>query len=298
LGTNQFEITVIIEKSGMKKWYEHYIKEYQQEPLQNKELIEEIRKKVENLLKGQEPEVSVVVIAHNEAKRILPCIHSLASMKTNYSVELIVVSNASTDETLEIATACGVIAINQPHQGVGHARQAGLNIARGKYHLCADGDSLYPSNYVDLMVNKLKINGVTGVSAPCSFISDGKLTEKELYWYEWVRDVSIFLRSRKRPELTTYGAAFGFPTDLGRQIGWRTDFRRGEDGAMAVELKKFGKLIIIMNRKFRVRTTSRTLDKDGNVLEIVKKRLAREFSRIKIYVTSQKEYKDTPSNMI
>lgn len=280
-----------------KKWYNQYVEEYQTDALNNGVLLEEIRAKAEKLLKGK-PEVSVVVIAHNEEKRILPCIHSLTSMKTGYSVEIIVVSNASTDKTLEIATACGIIAVNQPLKGVGHARQAGLNIARGKYHLCADGDSIYPANYVDIMVNELKKPGVSGVSSPCSFIPDGVLTARELYWYEWVRDISIFLRSRRRPELTTYGAAFGFYTETGRKIGWRTDIRVGEDGAMAVELKKAGKMKILMNRKARIRTTARTLDKDGEIGHMIKKRIYREFSRIKIYFTRQNEYKDAPSNKL
>lgn len=279
-------------------WYSRYLQDLNPIPQKIAEVSERIRPKVAALLKDNRPDVSVVAIGYNEEARILACIHSLAESITQFSVEIIVVSNASTDRTLEIAEACGVIAINQPKKGVGHARQAGLELARGKYHLCADGDSLYPPQYIELMTRQLEKKGVVGVSAPCSFLADGKLTARELYWYEWIRDLSVFFRSRKRPELATYGAAFGFITQIGRDIGWRTDFRLGEDGYMSVQLKKFGKVKILMNSKVRIRTTARTLDQDGTLTEMVKKRLKRELARIKIYFTSQKEYKDTPENMI
>ena len=279
-------------------WYSRYLQDLNPTPKKTAEVSELIRPKVAALLKNNQPDVSVVAIGYNEEARILACIHSLADSITRFSVEIIVVSNASTDRTLEIAESCGVIAINQPKKGVGHARQAGLEMARGKFHLCADGDSLYPPQYIEMMTRQLQKKGIVGVSAPCSFLADGKLTARELYWYEWIRDLSVFFRSRKRPELATYGAAFGFVTQIGRQIGWRTDFKLGEDGYMAVKLKEFGRVKILMNRKVRIRTTARTLDRDGTLGEMIKKRLKREFARIKIYFTSQKDYKDTPGNMI
>ena len=67
---------------------------------------------------------------------------------------------------------------------------------------------------------------------------------------------------------------------------------------MAVQLKKFGRMKIIMDRRARIKTTARTLDRDGTLPDMIKKRVKREFARIKVYVTSQKDYKDTPSNMI
>jgi glycosyltransferase involved in cell wall biosynthesis len=279
-------------------WYQKYLAELRPDSAREQAVIADIRPRVAALLKPGQVDVSIVAIAHNEAERILACIHSLACVVTDLSVEIIVVSNASEDRTLELAQACGVIALNQPLKGVGHARQAGLERARGIYHLCADGDSFYPPDYVEIMVRHLRKPGVVGVSAPCSFFADGRLSSTELYWYEWLRDVSVFLRSRNRPELATYGASFGFVTEIGQRIGWRTDFRLGEDGYMAVQLKKFGRVVVIMDRKARIRTTARTLDRDGSLGAMVAKRIRREFARIKVYLTHQQDYDDTPSNML
>ncbi|HQF28941.1 MAG TPA: glycosyltransferase, partial [Bacteroidia bacterium] len=104
------------------------------------EVFDRIRKGFERL-HTDTPLVSIVVIAYNEEKTILKSLSSLSELASKYPVEVIVSNNNSKDRTQEILDRCGVKSVFQPLQGVGFARDAGLQIAKGVYHLCADADS-------------------------------------------------------------------------------------------------------------------------------------------------------------
>ena len=45
-----------------------------------------------------------------------------------------------------------------------------------------------------------------------------------------------------------------FKTEYARQVQIRTDIRRGEDGSLALSLKKFGRIVFLYNRKARPAT--------------------------------------------
>lgn len=90
-------------------------------------------------------------------------IASIVNQKyTNY--ELILVNDGSTDNSLDICneysiTYNNIITINQNNQGVSTARNAGLEIAKGKYILFIDSDDfLYDSNVLDLLHKDIILN--------------------------------------------------------------------------------------------------------------------------------------------
>ncbi len=245
------------------------------------------------------PIVSIVIIAYNEEKTILRTLSSLAAIKSSYPFEVIVVNNNSTDRTQEILDKCGVKSVFQARQGVGFARQAGLEEARGIYHLCGDADTIYPPDYIDIMMKYLRKPGVVAVFGHVSFIPDGKKSRFLLGMYEFFKDFVVMLRAINRPELSLGGASFGFVTGLGKKIGWRTDIKRGEDGSMALALKKYGKIKRVNIPQARVWTSARTLDADGNYFFMIMKRVLRELKRIKEYFTVQKGgYEMNEQNMI
>jgi hypothetical protein len=117
--------------------------------------------------------------------------------------------------------------------------------------------------------------------------------------YEFFKDFVVMLRAVNRPELSLGGASFGFVTGLGKKIGWRTDIKRGEDGSMALALKKYGRIKRVNIPQARVWTSARTLDADGNYFFMIMKRMLRELKRINEYFTVQKgEYEINEQNMI
>lgn len=252
------------------------------------ETIERIRKGFESQRTDQ-PVVSVIVIAYNEEKTILKSLSSLSELKSRYPIEVIVSNNNSTDRTQEILDMCGVKSVFQPLQGVGFARDAGMQIAKGKYHLCADADSIYPASWVDEMVAPLEKGEAICTYGRVSFLPDGNKSRLSLSIYEVFKDIAIGMRSIKRPELVAGGASLAFFTRMGKQIGWRTDVKRGEDGQMVLAIKRFGYVKMVKSGDSRIWTTARTLDRDGNFLQMISKRLKREFSRLHFYFTTSKQ---------
>jgi GT2 family glycosyltransferase len=172
---------------------------------------------------------------------------------------------------------------------VGFARDAGMQMAKGEYHLCADADTIYPPHYVDEMVAPLIANEAICVYGRVSFLPDGKKSRPTLAIYEIFKDIAIGLRSIKRPELVAGGASLGFQTDMAKKIGWRTDVKRGEDGQMVLAMMKSGKIKMVKSGASRIWTTARTLDADGSFLKLITKRVVKEFSRLSFYFTPYKQ---------
>ena len=74
--------------------------------------------------------ISAIVCAYNEAVFLPACLHSLFS-QTRPPDEIIVVNNASTDETGAVARAMpGVRVVDEPAKGLVVARETGRRAAR------------------------------------------------------------------------------------------------------------------------------------------------------------------------
>jgi hypothetical protein len=123
--------------------------------------------------------------------------------------------------------------------------------AKGKYHFFIDGDTLYPSCYVDKMMGKLLKPGVSCVGTFWSFYPDENHSPFSLFLFESVRDIFLWIQHFKRPELNIRGMTFAFNAEYARKCVIRTDIRRGEDGSLALSLKKFGKIVFLYDRKAR-----------------------------------------------
>ena len=272
----------------MPSWVKRHFIQYKNVDEIPQATIDRIRSNFQKL-NSDHPMVTIVVIAYNEELNILKSLSSLSELKSKYPVEVIVSNNNSTDRTQEVLDKCGVLSVFQPLQGVGFARDAGLQMAKGKYHLCADADSIYPPDWVDQMIAPLEKGEAICTYGRVSFLPDGKKSRLSLSLYEVFKDIAIGFRSIKRPELVAGGASLAFFTRMGRQIGWRTDVKRGEDGQMVLAIKRFGYVKMVTSTGSRIWTTARTLDRDGNYFQMITKRLKRELSRIHFYFTTSKQ---------
>ena len=235
----------------MAKWYDKYRsiygKSFSEAPAAT---IAEIRAQLKER-QSAEPLVSVVVIAYNEEQRLAACLWSLSELQTRYPIEILGVNNNSHDQTEAVYQSLGVPYFNEPRQSPGFARQCGLQHARGKYHFFIDADTFYPACYVDKMMDKLLQPGVACVGTFWSFYPDENHSAFSLFWFELARDLFLWVQHFKRPELNIRGMTFAFNADYARQVQIRTDIRRGEDGSLALSLKKFGSIAFLYNRKAR-----------------------------------------------
>jgi len=69
--------------------------------------------------------------------------------------EVIVVDNASTDRSAEVAAEYGAIIVREERPGYGSAYLAGLAVARGDYVVMGDADATYPMRELALFVERL-----------------------------------------------------------------------------------------------------------------------------------------------
>jgi glycosyltransferase, group 2 family len=279
-------------------WYKKYLSVYEK-PFSEapQAVIEQVRENIRHL-QSDRPFVTVGIIAYNEEKHLLACLWSLSEMRCKYPVEIIGVDNESTDQTAGIFQACGIPYFTESQHSCGFARLCGLKKAKGKYHINIDADTLYPPHYVEILVNALEKKGIVAVNALWSYFPDKNHSWIGLKCYEFVRDSYLWLQSHKRPELSIRGLVFAYRTDCAREVGIRTDIKRGEDGSLALGLKKYGKIAFIRSRKARAVTGYGTVGADGSFFNSFKVRAVKGLKNIGGLFTSQKEYQDEESNLI
>ena len=281
----------------MAHWYDQYLSIYGQpfsEIPQN--VIDETRERLA-ALQSDNPQVSIVVIAYNEATRLSACLWSLSELKSQYSLEILGVNNNSKDETEQVYQTFGLPYFNEIKQSPGYARQCGLEHARGKYHFFIDADTFYPSCYVDLMMRKLTKPGVSCVGTFWSYFPDENHSAFGLFFFEMIRDAFLWVQHFKRPELNIRGMTFAFRADYACQVKIRTDIRRGEDGSLALELKRFGKIAFLYKRKARPVTGYGTLN-EKSLLQSLWHRIKVQMKGVTRIFYKTDHYEDTEKNLI
>ncbi|MDR6806149.1 glycosyltransferase involved in cell wall biosynthesis [Dyadobacter sp. BE34] len=261
--------------------------------------IQALRERISRF-KDETPEVSVVIPAWNEENNIYRTLSSLSASNTRYKVEIIVVNNNSTDGTQKVLDTLGVRNYLQTVQGTPFARQMGLDHARGKFHLCADSDTFYPPDWIDLMVEPMAKNAdITGVYGNYAFMPPAGHGRTGLWLYEKFAGLMIQIRKKNREYLNVYGFNMGFVTEVGRRTGGfkvsgsrvyanivGSDFQNeAEDGRMALNLKKEGELKQVTSSKATVFTSPRRLLDDGSISKAFFNRAKRQLQGMRDYLS-------------
>ncbi len=93
--------------------------------------------------------ISVMIPAYNEEKNLGRCLTALKNQnfpKENY--EILVVNNASTDKTGEIAKKMGVRLVEEKRKGYGYALKKGFAEARADLVAVTDADTVAPPDWL------------------------------------------------------------------------------------------------------------------------------------------------------
>ena len=93
------------------------------------------------------PKVSVVIPARNDAPALDRCLRALRAQHVA-PLEIVVVDNASTDATAQVARDHGARVVTEPRVGIPQAAAAGYDAARGDIIARLDADSLPPPTWV------------------------------------------------------------------------------------------------------------------------------------------------------
>ncbi len=246
------------------------------------EFISNLKKSLKKFSE-EKPEVSIVMPVYNEEENLVHTLYSLSKLKLKHKTELIVINNNSTDGTQNILDSLGVKSFFLKKQGISYARQLGLEKARGKYHLCVDGDSVYHPEWTNELVKALEDKSVSVAYGSYSFIPlYGNSRRKMFALYEIVTSSYYKLRRRNKEYINVVGFNFGFRTEDGKKVGgFNTSRPRWSDGWMAMTLQELGKIKYVKNEGARVWTTARRLNADGSLYRAFMNRVKRETPHLK-----------------
>lgn len=134
------------------------------------------------------PQISIVVPVYNVEKYLNKCIDSLL-LQSYENIEIILVDDGSTDKSGDICDSyknCKKIkVVHKQNEGLGYARNSGLEVASGKYVAFVDSDDWVSPSLIDNLydaITKYKVdfakNGFRRVT------NDGTLIEETKYQNE------------------------------------------------------------------------------------------------------------------
>ena len=266
----------------MANWYDKYLsiygKPFSEVP---QEIIDGTRERLA-ALQSDNPIASIVVIGYNEETHLQACLWAISEIRCKYPVEIIGVDNDSKDRTAEIYEKSGIPYYTEYQHSCGYARRCGLQHSRGRYYFDVDSDTLYP---------------VVAVSATWSYFPDENHSKLGLRLFEMCRDLFLWIQHYNRPELSVRGLVFAYNADYGRREKYRVDIIRGEDGSMALSLKKYGKIKFVRDRRCRAITGYGTIGNQSmwqsfiQHVRIQSKGITRIFSK-------KDHYEDSEDNLI
>lgn len=278
-------------------WYDKYLSIYGKPFSEVPESIIKGTRERLAAMQSENPLISIVVIAYNEETHLQACLWAISEIVCKYPVEIIGVDNDSKDRTADIFRASGIPFYTEYQHSCGYARRCGLEHAKGKYYFDVDSDTLYPPTYYDTMTKTLIKKGIVCASASWSYFPDENHSRIALKLFELCRDTFLYIQHFNRPELSVRGLVFAYEVEFGRKVGYRVDIIRGEDGSMALGLKKYGKIAFVYSYKARAITGYGTLN-EKTIWQSLLNRIKIQGKGILRIFTKKEHYEDAEDNLV
>ncbi|MFD1657138.1 CDP-glycerol glycerophosphotransferase family protein [Streptomyces caeni] len=142
---------------------------------------------------GAEPDISVVVIVYNDARRLPVAVRSVLD-QTLRGVEVVIADDCSMDGSYDVARSLAaahpgrVRAIRLPENsgGCGEPRNRGVAVARGRYVMFLDSDDTLEPNACRNMLEAADRTGADLVSGLCVRVYTDSRHDKRTPWYPWL----------------------------------------------------------------------------------------------------------------
>ena len=194
------------------------------------------------------PIASLVIPVFKAKQSLIAHIFSLVHLKTIIPYEVIFVDNNADVETLDILRKLGANVVKEERQGITHARQKGLETAKGQVICTMDPDSIYDPYYIDKMVLPFFEDPdlVMCYSISKSYGRDFQLTRKmqirnwlKVNYFSWKLSQGFMNRIKY---IRAVAMAIRRETIL--PIGYNTDLKvvsGCDDGILAIYLNNLGK---------------------------------------------------------
>ncbi len=129
--------------------------------------------------KYENPDVSIIIPVFNKAVYTFNCLDSILKNTQDSSYEVIIVNNASTDNTVRVLEDIKNIDVvnNSENLGFVQACNAGAGVARGKYLVFLNNDTKVTMGWLGNLLEPAKNGNSVGIVGAKLLYPDGKLQE-------------------------------------------------------------------------------------------------------------------------
>ncbi len=140
----------------------------------------------------EHPKLSIVPVTFNSAEHIEGTIEALAAATADIPAEVVIVDNASSDDTVQRATAVlrdnmGVVALEE-NVGFGPGANEGIRRARGTYTLIMNDDVHPTPGSLEKLIDVLESDQTVGLVGPRMLYPDGTAADATRKFLPGLRD--------------------------------------------------------------------------------------------------------------
>jgi glycosyltransferase involved in cell wall biosynthesis len=214
--------------------------------------------------------LAFVIPAYNEEALIGKCLESVIAEVERSGrgdeVEIVVVNNASTDRTKEIAQGySGVRVVDEPKKGLVNARDGGFNATTAELVANIDSDTLVPPGWLDVVFDEFgrdpKLVCLSGPYVYYDMSTWNRFLVNLFYGLTYL--IYILNRFVLRVGSVVQGGNFVFKRAAWSAVGGydRSIQFFGEDTDVAVRLSKVGH--VKWTFALKMKTSGRRLEKEG-----------------------------------
>ena len=120
-------------------------------------------------------DLTVIIPCYNGGRYVAQSIESVVDQSKKYSVQVVVINDGSTDNSLEVISSFSshdnLVVISQENQGLSKSRNVGMDNSEGEYLLFLDADDYLINGAIDKLLDAIKKTGadcVEGKMVPSS----------------------------------------------------------------------------------------------------------------------------------
>ena len=212
--------------------------------------------------------LSFVIPAYNEEAYVPACLESILAQIKDVpgGAEIIVVNNASTDRTREVALKYpGVRVVDEPQKGLTFARQAGFKACTGELIANVDSDSRLTPGWVDTVLEAFDTQkNLVAISGPLVYydlLPRQRFSVQIFYWVAFM--IYVLNRYILRAGSMVQGGNFVLKRSGLEEIGGfdTTISFYGEDTDIARRMNRVGKVEFTL--KLKMFSSARRLKQEG-----------------------------------
>jgi len=122
--------------------------------------------------------LSIIIVNWNVKYLLSNCLNSIKEYLSDIDYEVIVIDNASTDSSAQILKERYPwirLIENKENQGFARANNQGFKMAKGKYILILNPDTIIKKNSIQKMIKRLESDPEIGIVGPRIVNEDGKI---------------------------------------------------------------------------------------------------------------------------